>query len=117
MLGLNMKLIEEIGRKHPEAGVNVFFLQAYQRTFATHDKHGLDMKISEILPLSGIFVKSKDIFDLYLEIEPYISRKITDENIFKLSKLIALGFRKSVVEQEILFNYLKMLMQTFIDSE
>ena len=41
---------------------------------------------------------------------------ITDENIFKLSKLIALGFRKSIVEQEILCTYLKGLMQKYIVS-
>lgn len=94
--------------------MNVFFLQAYQRTFATHEKHGLDLNIVDLLPLSGIFVKSKDIFDLYMEIEPFITAKITDENIFKLSKLVALGLRKSVVEQEILFNYLKHLMKSYI---
>ena len=68
------------------------------------------MNITEFLPISGIYIKSKDIFDLYVEIEPLLTPHITDENVFKLSKLIALGFRKSVVEQEVLVNYLKMLM-------
>jgi hypothetical protein len=36
--------------------------------------------------------------------------------VFKLSKLIALGFRKTIVEQEILFNYLKGLAKTYISS-
>jgi hypothetical protein len=34
--------------------------------------------------------------------------------VFKLSKLIALGFRKSIVEQEILFNYLRGLTQSYL---
>ena len=71
------------------------------------------MNISLFLPISGIYIKSKDIFDLFLEIEPILNPYITDENIFKLSKLIALGFRKSVVEQEILCTYLKKLMQKY----
>lgn len=109
--------MEEIGRKHPESGVNLFFLQAYERVYATHTKHGFDMGIAELLPLEGIYVKSKNIVDLYNAIEPQITAKITDENIFKLSKLIALGFRKSVVEQEILYKYLTMTMVRFIESD
>lgn len=88
-----------MARKYHAAGVNNFFLQAYQRIFATHEKHGLEMNIAELLPLSGVYIKSKDIVDLFHEIEPLIIAKITDENVFKLSKLIALGFRKTIVEQ------------------
>jgi hypothetical protein len=66
------------------------------------------------LPITAIFTKSKDIFDLYLEVEPYILPMITDENVFKLSKLIALGFRKNVVEQEILFKYSKRMMVEYL---
>lgn len=55
------------------------------------------MNISTILPISGIFIKSKDILDLFHEVEPHIVAKITEENIFKLSKLVALGFRKNIV--------------------
>ena len=72
-------------------------MQAYQRTFQTNEKLGLDMDIKRILPLSGIYIKSKDILDLYIEIEPLIKSQITDENVFKLSKLVALGFRKGIV--------------------
>jgi hypothetical protein len=110
----DMKLIEEIGRRHPEAGINIFFLQAYERIYATHEKYGLDLNVSSILPVSGIFIKSKDIVDLFHEVEPFIITKITEENIFKLSKLIALGFRKNIVEQEILFKYAKILMIDFL---
>ena len=35
--------------------------------------------------------------------------------MFKLSKLIALGFRKSIVEQEILFKYMRGLMQSYLN--
>jgi hypothetical protein len=66
---MNLKLMEEIARKHPEMGVNIFFLQAYLRTFTTHEKLGLDMEIADFLPLSGLYIKSKDIYDLYVEIE------------------------------------------------
>ena len=67
-LSIGLKLIEEIGRKCPKAGINIFFLQAYQRIYATHDKYGLDMDISSIMPVSGIFIKSKDIADLFDEV-------------------------------------------------
>ena len=40
-LTINLKLMEEIARKHHEISVNIFFLQAYQRTFNTHEKLGL----------------------------------------------------------------------------
>jgi hypothetical protein len=66
------------------------------------------------MPVSGIFIRSKDIVDLFHEVEPCILAKITDENIFKLSKLVALGFRKNIVEQEVLFKYAKMKMIEFL---
>jgi hypothetical protein len=74
------------------------------------------MNIRSFLPLSSVYIKSKDIFDLYIEVEPLIKQQITDENIFKLSKLIALGFRKSIVEQEILINYLRILMENYLKA-
>lgn len=74
------------------------------------------MNVSTILPISGIFIKSKDIVDLFHEVEPHIVDKITEENIFKLSKLVALGFRKNIVEQEILFKYSKILMKEFLKT-
>jgi len=52
-------------------------LQAYQRIYGTHDKYGLEMDISALLPISGVFVKSKDIFDLYKLVEPHITKRIT----------------------------------------
>jgi hypothetical protein len=36
------------------------------------------MNIGELLPLSGIYIKSKDIIDLYREIEPLVVARITD---------------------------------------
>jgi len=57
-----------VARKYHAAGVNNFFLQAYQRIFATHEKHGLEMNIAKLLPLSGVYIKSKDIVDLFHEI-------------------------------------------------
>jgi hypothetical protein len=57
--------MEELARRHPESGLNTFFLQAYDRIYATHEKYGLDLDVSAILPLSGLLVKSKDILDLF----------------------------------------------------
>jgi hypothetical protein len=57
--------MEDIARKHPELGINIFFLQAYERIYGTHEKYGLELDISALLPITGVFVKSKDIIDLY----------------------------------------------------
>lgn len=84
------------------------------RIYGTHEKYGLDLDVSSLLPISGLFIKSKDILDLFHEVEASILHKATDENIFKLSKLIALGFRKNVVEQEILFKYCHTLMEGYL---
>lgn len=46
--------------------------------------------------------------------EPHILLRLNDENVFKLAKLVALGFRKNVVEQEILRKYAHRLMQEYV---
>ena len=51
--------------------------------------------------------------DLYDTVEPFVKEHLNDENVFKLSKVIALGLRKNVVEQEILFHYLKSLLKNY----
>ena len=110
---MNLKLIEEIGRKYPETNINLFFLQSYQRLYNTHEKYGLEMDITALLPIAGVFIKSKNIMVLYETFEPLIKQHLNDENVFKLSKLVALGLRKNIVEQEILFHYLKNLMNSY----
>jgi hypothetical protein len=49
-------------------------------------------------------------------VEPHILARLTDENVFKLSKLVALGFRKNIVEQEILCKYAHRLMGEYVTA-
>lgn len=69
----------------------------YQRIAKFEEKFSLNIPLAQILTLDAAYLKSTTSIELYNFIKSNIFAYCTDENIIKMMKLFAIGFKISTL--------------------
>lgn len=86
-------------------------MDIFEKVAKFETKYGLELPIERILPFNGLFMKNTTPEELFSLIKGCIVDICDEENIFKISKLISISFKKNSIEQEIVFMFLGKLIE------
>jgi hypothetical protein len=59
-----------------------------------------------MLPLSSLLAKSGSADELFQSLKTSVNSVCDSENIFKIAKLLSIGFKRSALEEQIIAFYL-----------
>lgn len=102
-----LRLLIQIGQKFPESEINLAYAEIFHKIAKLESKYGLDLPIQKILPLSSLFSNSTSIDELFESLKTSVNSVCDNENIFKIAKLLSIGFKRSALEEKIIAFYLE----------
>lgn len=98
--------IRRLAEKYPELKVQQEWLEIYLRAEALQSKFNLSLPLRHILKMEGLLIESEMSDRLFAYLLPFVVAHSNDQNIMKICKVMNLAFKKTDLEQEILFSYL-----------
>ena len=94
-----LRLLLQIGKKFSEESkINNSYIEIYQKVAKLELKYGLDLPIQKMLPLRCLYLDSTSADELFQNIKDNVNSVCDNENIFKISKLLSIGFKRNTLE-------------------
>lgn len=96
---LALSAIRHIAKTFSELEANLDNVEIFLKLVRLEAKYGLDLPISKMLPERALYLKNRSAEELFGQLREMIVETCDGENLFKVSKVVSISFRKNSIEQ------------------
>jgi hypothetical protein len=76
-------------------------------------KYSLEIDFKQMFPINGAFILSKGTSELFNFVKESIIRLLTENNVYKITKVVSLAFKNNEIESELNIAFLIKLIKEF----